>query len=68
MADVLEIGVAILFPPPSGPLRDINLVAVEEFPINVGWVFSIGHNACDIEPVAVHHIGNGKLLNEPFQA
>src|SRR5262249_52205924 len=57
---------ARLLSPCPGPLREPDPIACEELLIDGPGVFVLWDVACHVIPVAMHQVGDGKLLDEPL--
>lgn len=64
MAQILHAGVTSLAPPASGPLRNRDPVAFDQFPVDDRRILVCRNATPDVEVVATSDVAHGQLLHE----
>ena len=67
VTDVLHVRQPATFAVSALPVRQVDLVLLDEFPVDGRGIFALRNAARDIPPVAVPQIADGDLLNESFR-
>lgn len=68
VAQVLEVGQALLLATAAGPFADVDVVLADDFAVGASGIFVFGDDPGHVEVVTVSHIGHGQLLDESGHA
>lgn len=65
MPEIVNVGVSRRFPSRAGPLRDVDAVFLQQLLIHRSRIFSLRNDSRHVKPIAVRHVADRELLNEP---